>query len=82
MDFSALPNVSLTQEEIDPVVLTMKASEPASASPTPAPSPKPEPTLSAQTEGAADSGKDPDRKKQKKGFGSRIKGFFGSIFGH
>lgn len=81
MDFSSLPNVSLAQEEIDPVVLTMKAPEPA-PSPTPAASPKPEPTLATQTEGTADPGKDLDKKKQKKGFGARVKGFFGSLFGH
>jgi hypothetical protein len=120
MDFSVLPNVFLTQDDPDPVVLTVKAGEPVTkpelisaarvpATPqtgkepkknkqtkltvtapepvtAPATSAKPEPISVAQVQAPAQAtpepSKEPEKKKQKKSFGSRVKGFFGALFGH
>jgi hypothetical protein len=98
IDFSSLPNVFLVQDEVEPVVLSVKAP------PAPTPAAKPEPILAARAavdprkepegkketkpepapaaQAAADPSKEPEGKKEKKGFMSRVKGFFGSIFHH
>ena len=80
IDFSTLPNVFLAQEEVDPVVLTVKAETPK-PSPSPAASPKSEPIHGEQGE-TANPSKGPENKKEKKGLLARVKGFLGSIFRH
>lgn len=65
VEYSALPNLFLAQEDIDPAVLPLKDSAPAID--------QKKPTSAAP---AADN----PGKKEKKGFMSRLKGFFTGLF--
>jgi hypothetical protein len=77
IDFSALPNVYLSQDESDPAVPSVKPPAPPAST-----SAKPVAASVVQAAARAEPAKEPDKKKQKRGFGARVKGFFGSLFGH
>jgi hypothetical protein len=70
VQFSSLPNVFFAQETVDPVVLTEKPAEVSVKETKPA----------APAEAVAETKKDAEAKKEKKGFLARLKGFFGSMF--